>query len=89
MRELHNGFDQVNFEAAVEAAEADEGLRRYMLGIYNKVGLGLALAAGTAATTAGVPALRDLLFTTVAHGAGAPRIGLTLLGAMLAFAPLV
>jgi FtsH-binding integral membrane protein len=86
MRELQEGLPKTH--AGLEALAVDQGLRRYMLGIYGKVGLGLVLAAGVAGATAGVPALRDLLFTTVTQGPGAPRVALTFAGALVAFAPL-
>jgi uncharacterized protein len=75
-------------QAPVEAA-VDLGLRRYMLGIYNKVALGLALAAGLAHVTATAPPVRDLLFKTVAMDGAAPQVGLTGLGAVVAFSPIV
>jgi hypothetical protein len=84
MSDLHEGYPQADIRA--DAAAIDQGLRRYMLGIYNKVGLGLLLAAAVAYATASVPWLRDLLFKTVAHG-GAHRISLTFLGSMVAFGP--
>jgi FtsH-binding integral membrane protein len=59
-----------------------------MLGIYNKVGLGLLLAASVAYATAHVPALRDLMFATVTPANGMPTTALTLVGLIVAFAPL-
>src|SRR3569623_2116090 len=67
----------------------DAGLRRYMLGVYNKVGLGLAVAAGAAYATATVPWLRDLMFTTIDHPDGAPRTWLSLVGSLVAVAPVL
>jgi FtsH-binding integral membrane protein len=63
----------------------DAGLRRFMLGVYNKVALGLALSAGLAYVTSMVAPVRDAMFRTV-DGRFA---GYTLLGAVVAFAPLV
>lgn len=63
----------------------DAGLRAFMLGVYNKMGLGLVVSAGLAWATASVGPVRDALFI-VADG----RLsGYTLLGTVLAFAPLV
>jgi hypothetical protein len=62
----------------------DAGLRAFMLSVYNKVALGLLLSAALAYVTSSVPAVRDLLFTVKGN-----RIGYTLLGNIVAFAPLV
>src|SRR5689334_17100993 len=57
----------------------DVGLRRFMLGVYNKVALGLVLSAGLGFLTGSFAPVRDLMFT--------PR-GYTALGFVIAFAPL-
>ena len=53
--------------AAAGAADmaVDAGLRAFMLGVYNKVGLGLLLSAALAYVTSSVPPVRDLLFQQV------------------------
>ena len=61
----------------------DVGLRGYMLGIYNKVGLGLVLSAALAFLTSSFAPVANLLYV-VADG----RVGYTLLGMVVAFAPL-
>src|SRR4051812_49050470 len=61
----------------------DAGLRSFMLGVYNKMALGLVLSAGLAYLTSSVPPVRDMLFT-VANG----RVGYSILGMVVAFAPL-
>jgi uncharacterized protein len=61
----------------------DVGLRSFMLGVYNKVALGLLLSAGLAYLTSSVPAVRDMMFT-VANG----RVGYSIFGMIVAFAPL-
>jgi FtsH-binding integral membrane protein len=86
MSDLHEGLPQTH--AGAEAETLDLGLRAYMLGIYNKVGLGLLLAAALAFATARVPALRVLMFSTSPEAGGVPRTALTLVGSMVAFAPL-
>lgn len=58
----------------------DLGLRSFMLGVYNKMGLGLALSGVLAFMTSSVAPIRDMLFT--ANG------GYTGLGLVLSFAPL-
>jgi FtsH-binding integral membrane protein len=62
---------------------ADAGLRAFMLGVYNKVGLGLVLSAVLAYVTGTVPAVQQYLFTVDQNG----RLGYTLLGMVVAFAP--
>ncbi len=62
----------------------DVGLRSFMLGVYNKVALGLVLSAALAYITGNYPPARALLFQI--DGAG--RIGYTVLGMVIAFAPL-
>jgi uncharacterized protein len=61
----------------------DVGLRGFMLGVYNKVALGLVLSAALAYLTSSVAPVRDLMFT-VANG----RVGYSILGMVVAFAPL-
>jgi FtsH-binding integral membrane protein len=86
MSDLHEVRHQTHAAAATSVVDA--GLRRFMLGVYNKVAGGLLLAAGAAYVTASVPAVRDLLFRTV-QADGAHRVTLTFLGAMTAFAPII
>jgi uncharacterized protein len=64
----------------------DAGLRTFMLGVYNKVALGLLLSAAIAYITGTYPPVRDLMFRITADG----RMGgFTLLGMVVSFAPLV
>ena len=86
MSDLHQIHPQA--PVGVEAEVIDLGLRSYMLGIYNKVGLGLLLAASAAYATAHVPALRDLMFSTTTPADGVTITALTILGSVVAFAPL-
>jgi len=78
--------DQNRFQAqAIPAGNTmdmsvDAGLRSFMLGVYNKMGLGLVLSGILAYITSSVPAVRDMLFT--ANG------GYTVAGMILSFAPL-
>ena len=62
----------------------DAGLRGFMIGVYNKVALGLVLSAALAFVTSQVAPVRDLLYVVQPNG----RIGLTLLGMIIGFAPL-
>jgi FtsH-binding integral membrane protein len=61
----------------------DAGLRAFMLGVYNKVALGLVLSAVLAYVTGQV--IPGLLFQVTATG----RVGYTLLGTVVSFSPIV
>jgi FtsH-binding integral membrane protein len=63
----------------------DAGLRSFMLGVYNKLALGLVVAGALAYVTGNVPAVQQLLFAVGPDG----RVGLTILGMAVQFAPLV
>ncbi|MBL4601468.1 MAG: Bax inhibitor-1/YccA family protein [Emcibacteraceae bacterium] len=65
---------------AKSAAEIDEGLRAYMLTVYNYMASALALTGLAAYVTANAPALLSLLYTEL----GAP----TMLGYIAMFSPL-
>jgi FtsH-binding integral membrane protein len=62
----------------------DAGLRAFMLGVYNKVGLGLVLSAALAYVTGTVEPVQRLLFQVDALG----RVNYTIIGMVVAFAPL-
>ena len=62
----------------------DAGLRGFMLGVYNKVALGLLLSAALAYVTSSVPVVRDLMFSVSPTG----RVGVSMLGMIVGFAPL-
>jgi FtsH-binding integral membrane protein len=66
----------------------DAGLRRFMLGVYNKMGLGLLVAAGMAYLTSAYPPVMQLLYVPVETQTG-PGIGVTPLGWVVQFAPIV
>jgi len=63
----------------------DAGLRSFMLGVYNKMALGLVLSAGLAWLTADFEPVRQLLYVTTPEGRLA---GFTLFGTIIRFAPL-
>ena len=73
--------------APVGAADmaVDAGLRGFMLGVYNKVALGLLLSAGLAYLTASYPPVMNLLYRVTADGR---LIGFTGLGTLIRFAPI-
>jgi FtsH-binding integral membrane protein len=64
----------------------DAGLRSFMLGVYNKVALGLVLSAALAWLTADFPPVQQLLYRVSADGR---LIGFTGLGMIIRFLPLV
>jgi hypothetical protein len=70
---------------AVADMAVDAGLRAFMLGVYNKVGLGLVLSAALAWVTGTYQPVQQLLFTV---DAASGRMSYTILGMMVAFAPL-
>ena len=84
MSDFNRGFSPISAGRADMAVDA--GLRSFMLGVYNKVGLGLVVSAALAYATSAVPAVRDLLYVTTPDGRLA---GITVLGMAVSFAPLV
>jgi len=77
-------YDVRRVSTAPAAAAVDQGLRSYMLRVYNYMLMGLGLTGAMAFATANTP-LRDLFF---AYNAQANAYGLTLLGMIAIFAPL-
>jgi FtsH-binding integral membrane protein len=72
-------------QSAVPAdMSVDAGLRGFMLGVYNKVALGLLLSAALAWVTGNYPPAQQLLFRVDGYG----HLGYTMLGMVVAFAPL-
>jgi len=80
MSDFRNGY---SMPAAADMS-VDAGLRSFMLGVYNKLALGLALAGALAWTVGNVPAVTSLLYTQTAEG-----FSMTILGMVLQFLPLV
>jgi FtsH-binding integral membrane protein len=83
MSDFNRGFARPETAVAPDMA-VDAGLRAFMLGVYNKVALGLVLSAALAWVTGNVPAVRDLLWRQDAFG----HRGYTILGMVIAFAPI-
>ena len=81
-------FDR-GYARAIPAGRADmavdAGLRAFMLGVFNKVALGLVVSGALAWVTANVPAVQQALFVQRPGGG----VGYTLLGTILVFSPLV
>lgn len=75
--------------SARTAAEVDEGLRAYMLTVYNYMASALVLTGLMAYVTANVPALYSLLYTFSSAPDGTIYLtGQTMLGLIVMFAPL-
>ena len=83
MSDFNNGYARPLPQTADMSVDA--GLRSFMLGVYTKLALGLVLAGALAYVTGNVPAVQQLLFAQTADG----RIGLTVLGMIVQFSPLV
>jgi FtsH-binding integral membrane protein len=85
-------FDRTTARSIPAAADMsiDVGLRKFMLGVYNKLGLGLLLSAGMAWLTSGP--LREAMFrvaeVTLPNGQTVQTVGYTGLGWIVAFSPL-
>ena len=84
MSDFRNGF--TNVAPASADMSVDAGLRSFMLGVYNKVALGLVISAALAWVTGSYPPVRDLMYQITPDGRLA---GFTILGMIVAFAPLV
>jgi FtsH-binding integral membrane protein len=70
------------------AAAVDQGLRQYMLKVYNWMALGLALTGAVAFAVISVDGLREIFFTVGRTAAGTVGVQLTILGWVALFAPL-
>jgi hypothetical protein len=84
MSDFNRGLSQPT--SVVTDMGVDAGLRAFMLGVYNKVGLGLVLSAALAWVTGTYEPVQRLLFTV---DAATGRFNYTILGLVVAFAPLV
>jgi len=85
MSDYDRGFPRAVPAGAADMA-VDAGLRAFMLGVYNKVALGLLWSAVLAFVVGSYPPVRDLFF--VVDGTG-HLAGITPLGAMVRWAPVV
>ena len=83
MSDFRNGYSTPAPAKADMAVDA--GLRSFMLGVYNKLALGLVVAGALAYATGNVPAVQQLLFAVGPDG----RVGMTVLGMIVQFLPLV
>jgi FtsH-binding integral membrane protein len=83
MSDFNRGYPRTAPAGAADMS-VDAGLRAFMLGVYNKVALGLLLSAAMAYLTGAYPPVRDLMFQVRPNG----MIGFSGLGMIVAFAPL-
>ena len=84
MSDYNRGFTRPI--AAPADMAVDAGLRAFMLGVYNKLALGLIVSAILAFVTSGIPVVRDQIY--VVDPESGRLLGFTLLGTILRFAPL-
>ncbi len=84
MSDYNRGFARSVPEGRADMA-VDAGLRSFMLGVYNKVALGLVLSAALAFLTGSFAPVRDLMFNVV----DGRIVGFTPIYYIVAFAPLV
>ena len=73
---------------AATAAAIDEGLRAYMLKVYNYMAVGLVLTGAVAFAVINVPAISELFYTKI-QVAGGTYTQLKMLGWIALFAPLL
>jgi FtsH-binding integral membrane protein len=83
MSDFNRGYPRTAAVGATDMA-VDTGLRAFMLGVYNKMALGLILSAALAYVTSQVPAVSALMFRTV----DGVMVGYTPLGMVVAFSPI-
>lgn len=82
MSDFNRGFTSIPAGRADMAVDA--GLRSFMLGVYNKLALGLVVAGAFAYAVGNVPAVTSLLYQTGPDG----RVGMSILGWIVMLAPL-
>jgi len=82
MSDFNNGYARPLPQSADMSVDA--GLRTFMLGVYNKLAIGLVVAAALAWVVGNVPAVQQLLYVQTPQG-----FSMTFLGMAVQFAPLV
>ena len=85
MSDYNRGFGGTLPQPRAGDMSVDAGLRGFMLGVYNKVALGLLLSGVLAWLTSAYAPVRDLLYIVTPDGRLA---GFTMLGTVIRFAPL-
>lgn len=81
MSDFRNGYTTA---PATADMSVDAGLRSFMLGVYNKLALGLVLAGALAWVVGNVPEVTSLLYVQTSNG-----FSMTILGMVVQFLPLV
>ena len=84
MSDFNRGYARTVATGAADMS-VDAGLRGFMLGVYNKLALGMVLSAALAWLTAEFPPVTQLLYVTTPDG---HLMGFTGLGTMIRFVPL-
>jgi FtsH-binding integral membrane protein len=84
MSDFNRGYPRTASAGSADMA-VDAGLRAFMLGVYNKMALGLLVSAALAFVTSNYPPVRDILFRVTVDGRFA---GFTLIGMIIAFSPI-
>ena len=88
MSDFNRGYSRSATAQTADMA-VDAGLRAFMLGVYNKVALGLILSAALAFVTSSVSPISEMMFRTVVTPDGVQHFaGATGLGMIVAFSPL-
>ena len=82
MSDFNNGYSRPMPQSADMSLDA--GLRSFMLGVYNKLSLGLVVAGALAWVVGNVPEVQQLFYVQTAQGTS-----MTLLGMAVQWAPLV
>jgi FtsH-binding integral membrane protein len=85
MSDFNNGYARPIPPQSADMS-MDVGLRAFMLGIYNKMALGLLVSALLAYLTSSYPPVRDAMFSVSPDGR---LLGRSLFGTAVAFAPLL
>lgn len=83
MSDFNNGYSRPLPQSADMSVDA--GLRSFMLGVYNKLSLGLVVAGALAWVVGNVPEVQQYFYTAGADG----RLGMSPLGMAVQWAPLV
>lgn len=86
MNRVDRGYPRTEADT-VAAAGVDSGLRTFMIGVYNRVALGLLVSAVLAYLTSSTPGIRDLLFRPAAQGHA--FAGLTGVGTLTVLSPVL
>ena len=84
MSDFNRGYARTAAAGAADMS-VDAGLRSFMLGVYNKLALGLVISAALAWLTADFAPVQQLLYVVTPDGRLA---GFTALGTIIRFAPL-